>query len=463
MTDIAIRVENLSKLYKIGKAQQRHDTLRDALVDGFLPRITQIARIRKKDKIRENPSNPWPEEKKNHPSNPSNPWQKEKEDTIWALKDVSFEVQRGEVVGVIGRNGAGKSTLLKILSRITEPTSGRAEIHGRVGSLLEVGTGFHPELTGRENIYLNGAILGMRKTETDRKFDEIVAFAEIEKFMDTPVKRYSSGMYVRLAFAVAAHLEPEILLVDEVLSVGDAAFQKKCLGKVGDVAREGRTVLYVSHNLIALRSLCPRAMWLDDGELRKDNRSSDVVADYLKLQATKVYGQNWDDPATAPGNETVRLHRVWVEPETGSSDAGIPREAPLTIGIEYWHLDPTAQLHVTLHVYVEQQIVAFTTASAHDPAWQELAQRRGLLRSVCRIPAHFLNTGQHRINVLIVRDRSRPIYTLQDALSFEVVETAQRTGGWFGKEPGVLRPKLPWTNEYLGNGLNRAMGESRER
>jgi len=216
MSDIVIRVENLSKLYHIGELHQRHDTLRDALVDS-LTRMTRIGR-------------------KNNSGHSLN--SRQKEETIWALKDVSFEVKRGEVVGIIGRNGAGKSTLLKILSRITEPTSGYVEMHGRVGSLLEVGTGFHPELTGRENIYLSGAILGMRKREIDKKFDEIVDFSGIEKFIDTPVKRYSSGMYVRLAFAVAAHLDPEILLVDEVLAVGDAAFQKKCLGKMGDVAKE---------------------------------------------------------------------------------------------------------------------------------------------------------------------------------------------------------------------------------
>ena len=239
MTDIAIRVENLSKRYRIGRAQQRHDTLRDALADA-LPRIPRI--LRKNNSP--NSPNSWQKETDNSP-NSSNSWQKEtanswqKEDHIWALKDVSFEVKRGEVVGIIGRNGAGKSTLLKILSRITEPTAGRAELHGRVGSLLEVGTGFHPELTGRENIYLSGAILGMHKHEIDHKFDEIVAFSGVEKFIDTPIKRYSSGMNVRLGFAVAAHLEPEILLVDEVLAVGDAAFQKKCLGKMSEVAGEG--------------------------------------------------------------------------------------------------------------------------------------------------------------------------------------------------------------------------------
>jgi len=251
MNDIAIRVENLGKMYHIGRAQQRHDTLRDLIVD-TAAHIADWGKRRPKS-----------------------------DDTIWALKDVSFEVRRGEVVGIIGRNGAGKSTLLKILSRITEPTTGRAEIHGRVGSLLEVGTGFHLELTGRENIYLNGAILGMHRSEIDKKFDEIVAFAEIEKFLDTPVKRYSSGMYVRLAFAVAAHLEPEILLVDEVLAVGDAAFQKKALGKMGDVTREGRTVLFVSHNMGAMQNLTTRAFCLRDGEVAIEGQTGTVVERYL--------------------------------------------------------------------------------------------------------------------------------------------------------------------------------------
>ncbi|MCX7841001.1 MAG: ABC transporter ATP-binding protein, partial [Anaerolineae bacterium] len=259
MTDIAIRVEHLSKRYYIGKVQKRHDTLRDAISD-FRFRISD-----------------WLSRAVTHHS----PLATRNSDTIWALRDVSFEVKRGEVIGIIGRNGAGKSTLLKILSRITEPTEGRAIINGRVGSLLEVGTGFHPELTGRENIYLNGAILGMKKAEIDRKFDEIVAFAEVEKFLDTPVKHYSSGMYVRLAFAVAAHLEPEILLVDEVLAVGDAAFQKKCLGKMGDVAREGRTVLFVSHNMAAIQQLCSKAVLLQSGVLRSWGTVRQVIEMYL--------------------------------------------------------------------------------------------------------------------------------------------------------------------------------------
>jgi lipopolysaccharide transport system ATP-binding protein len=258
MNDVAIRVENLSKQYKIGGAQQYHDTLRDTIAD-FGSKISHLVR---------------------RPSHSKSNLRKANSDYIWALKAISFEVKQGEVIGFIGRNGAGKSTLLKILSRITAPTTGQASIYGRVGSLLEVGTGFHPELTGRENIYLNGAILGMRKPEIKQKFDEIVAFAELEKFLDTPVKRYSSGMYVRLAFAVAAHLEPEILLVDEVLAVGDIRFQKKCLGKMRDVEKSGRTVLFTSHQMNQIRRLCQRVIWLDAGQIQQVGATSEVVSAY---------------------------------------------------------------------------------------------------------------------------------------------------------------------------------------
>jgi lipopolysaccharide transport system ATP-binding protein len=252
MADIALKVENLGKLYHIGARQEKYPTLRSALVSG----IKSLTKRRLKSEAEKN--------------------------ILWALKDVSFEVKHGEVVGIIGRNGAGKSTLLKLLAHITEPTKGRVSLYGRVGSLLEVGTGFHPELTGRDNIYLNGAILGMKRTEIERKFDEIVAFSEIEKFLDTPVKRYSSGMYVRLAFAVAAHLEPDILLVDEVLAVGDAEFQKKCLGKMGDVAKGGRTILFVSHNMASIKQLCSKGILLQEGQISCINSINDVINEYQK-------------------------------------------------------------------------------------------------------------------------------------------------------------------------------------
>src|SRR5437667_12687586 len=281
MSDIAIRVENLSKRYEIGAAKRRHDTLRDQLADG----LKALFR-----------NNGQPRQRK---------------ESIWALKDVSFEIKHGEVVGFIGRNGAGKSTLLKILSRITAPTAGHAEVRGRVGSLLEVGTGFHGELTGRENIYLNGAILGMKNAEIDRNFDAIVAFAEIDKFLDTPVKHYSSGMYVRLAFAVAAHLEPEILIVDEVLAVGDAAFQKKCLGKMGDVAKEGRTVLFVSHNMVAVTQLCRNAIHLQNGRVVDSGPAANVVNRYLASGQSDAATVDLRDFPTRTGSGMVRFE--WGE------------------------------------------------------------------------------------------------------------------------------------------------------
>lgn len=261
MGDTAIRVENVCKRYRIGQ-RQRYKTLRDALFGVMCTPFRGVRACLSGQGT-------------------SKSYQ-ESDNFIWALKDVSFEVKRGEVIGVVGRNGAGKSTLLKILSRITKPTKGFAEIHGRVGSLLEVGTGFHPELTGRENIYLNGAILGIKRKDIDRRFDEIVAFAEVEKFIDTPIKHYSSGMYLRLAFAVAAHLEPEILLVDEVLAVGDVAFQKKCMGKMGDVAKEGRTVLLISHNMAAVENLCQRGVVLHQGQITYIGNQAEAIAQYLK-------------------------------------------------------------------------------------------------------------------------------------------------------------------------------------
>jgi lipopolysaccharide transport system ATP-binding protein len=304
MSDIAIRVENLSKQYKICAVQQRYDTLCDQIADGLRSLLRRNGR-------------------------PTSG-----QDTIWALKDVSFEVKQGEVVGIIGPNGAGKSTLLKILSRITEPTAGRAELYGSLGSLLEVGTGFHPELSGRENIYLNGAILGMRKSELDRKFDEIVTFAEIEKFIDTPVKYYSSGMYVRLAFAVAAHLEPDILIIDEVLAVGDATFQRKCLGKMSDVAKEGRTVLFVSHNMAAVKLLCGRAILLKPGQ-RIIEGSVDQVADaYLRAGAEMLTGTIPDD-APRVGTGEARIRSVQLTDTEGKRLAHLYLGQPFRVTLTF--------------------------------------------------------------------------------------------------------------------------------
>jgi lipopolysaccharide transport system ATP-binding protein len=369
---------------------------------------------------------------------------------IWAIRDVSFDVEHGEVIGVIGRNGAGKSTLLKVLARITEPSTGRALLRGRVGSLLEVGTGFHPELTGRENIYLSGAILGMRRGEVDRKFDEIVSFAEVEKFLETPVKRYSSGMYVRLAFAVAAHLEPEILLVDEVLAVGDAAFQKKCLGKMGDVATEGRTILFVSHNMVAVKNLCQRAILLGGGRVIENGETDRVIARYLDESSRVLVEQVWPDEATAPGNEKVRIRRVSVRPEGGAPGDRITMDRPVIVEAEYWRLADDAQLHLCWHFLTEQQGVAFTSASNEEVG--EAARRRspaGLYRSVCRVPGDLLNDGVYHLKLLVLRDSSKITFRLEDALAFEVVDLGTRPGAWFGREPGAVRPRLEWQTEPL--------------
>ncbi len=315
MSDVAIRVEGLGKRYKIGRLQ-RHDTLRDRIGES---RLFNLFRHRNgvngrplTSDLRSLTSDLRPPTSDLSPS-----------DTFWALKDVSFEVKRGEVVGIIGRNGAGKSTLLKILSRITEPTEGYADINGRIASLLEVGTGFHPELTGRENIYLNGSILGMKRVEIRKKFDEIVAFSEVEKFIDTPVKYYSSGMYVRLAFAVAAHLDPDILLVDEVLAVGDAAFQKKCLGKMGEVAREGRTVLFVSHNMVAVGELCERCVWIDVGQIRFIGESRNSIGEYLKASANTKGNVFTNGKVRGDGRVELKSYKI-------KNQDGVPYPLPTT-------------------------------------------------------------------------------------------------------------------------------------
>jgi lipopolysaccharide transport system ATP-binding protein len=294
MSDIAIRLENLGKQYHIGGRLDTHKTLRDTLAETFMSPFRRLSELLHGQVIRA----------------------AELDETIWALKDISCEIKRGEIVGLIGRNGAGKSTLLKILSRITEPTEGYADIHGRVGSLLEVGTGFHPELTGRENIYLNGAILGMKKAQIAQKFDEIVSFAEVAKFIDTPVKHYSSGMYLRLAFAVAAHLEPDILLVDEVLAVGDAVFQKKCLGKMRDVTAQGRTVLFVSHNMAAVQALCQRGILLSEGRVAVDTTAFDAVRSYI-ADSVGVAIQSLADRKDREGSGQLRFTEFWLENSNG--------------------------------------------------------------------------------------------------------------------------------------------------
>ena len=362
---------------------------------------------------------------------------------FWALKDVTFDVAPGEAVGIIGRNGAGKSTLLKVLSRITTPTSGEARIHGRVASLLEVGTGFHPELTGRENIYLNGAILGMRRADITRKFDAIVDFSGVEKFIDTPVKRYSSGMYVRLAFAVAAYLEPEILVVNEVLAVGDAEFQRKCLGKMKEVGKEGgRTILFVSHNMTAIKSLCRRAIWLNNGTVVEQGESNRVVASYLNRHGTQMLEQAWPDAAVAPGNDAVRFRRVCVVPD-GPDPSHITVRTPFRVETEFWNHVEGAQLNVTLTFATLEGECLFAVGGGHA------SYARGLHCVSCAIPGDLLNDGLVAISALIVEDESRVLHSVNDVLTIQV-DDAPREGAWLQKWPGAVRPTfLRWTSKRI--------------
>lgn len=369
--------------------------------------------------------------------------------TMWALRDVSFEVGEGEIVGVIGRNGAGKSTLLKILSRITEPTEGEVRIRGRVGSLLEVGTGFHPELTGRENVYLNGAILGMRKREIDHKFDEIVGFAEIDRFIDTPVKHYSTGMHMRMAFSVAAHLEPQILIVDEVLAVGDAAFQKKCLGRMGDVVREGRTVLFVSHNMTALQSLCGRAILLDRGRVEEDGPVRQVISRYLREAGASALERVWPDTRTAPGNDKVRLLGARIRPE-GEAPAGqVTVRTPFRLEFEFRNLEPGAFLNLSLHLVNEEGVTVFNTFPVGEAGWYGKPFPKGLFRSAVHVPGALLNAGMHRVLLLVVRDQGIVIYRQDDVLVFDVRDDPERRGAWYGNWTGAVRPDLRWETERL--------------
>jgi len=359
---------------------------------------------------------------------------------FWALKDVGFDVAESEVVGLIGRNGAGKSTFLKVLSRVTYPTEGRITLYGRVGSLLEVGTGFHPELTGRENIFMNGAILGMRRAEIARRFDEIVAFAEVEKFIDTPVKHYSSGMHLRLAFAVAAHLEPEILLVDEVLAVGDAAFQKKCLGKMGDVAKQGRTVIFVSHNMTALRALCSRAVWLNEGRVMEDGPASEVVDHYLQKNAASHQESRWDDPEQAPGDHRARMHLARIN--TAEESAQITVDTPFEIEFQYWNYVPGASLNVTIFLNTVEEVCVFNISSDGGP------RPEGLIRHTVQIPGAFLNTGSYYVRFALVQDETRVLFLHNNIVAFDVADRP-RTGAWYGRIPGVVRPRFAWKSEAL--------------
>jgi lipopolysaccharide transport system ATP-binding protein len=386
---------------------------------------------------------------------PFNRRQRTAREHVWALNDVSFTIHEGEAVGIIGRNGAGKSTLLKVLSRITSPTRGKAEVHGRLGSLLEVGTGFHPELTGRENIFLNGAILGMSRRQIEASFDDIVAFAEVERFLDTPVKRYSSGMYLRLAFSVAAHLEPDILLVDEVLAVGDIEFQKKCLGKMGDIGKRGRTVLLVSHNMPSIANLCKRVILLENGGIAMDGGAQEVIQHYLSSGQAAGGERIWPEPDQAPGDTLVRLHavRVFQDSDYPSEDVDISKE--IRIAIDYWCLQDDARLYSALWLKDKMGTAVlasgnFTSQNLTHDEWYDRPRPAGLYRSICRIPPTFLNEGLYSVMVILGKAPTTTIVMEDSAISFVVHDTGEMRREYYGEWAGVVRPKLAWTTEQLG-------------
>jgi lipopolysaccharide transport system ATP-binding protein len=425
MNDTVIKAENLGKLYRIGSADDLSKTFREAITDMV---VSPFRRIK----------NAFRTESTALPS---------KHDYIWALKDVSFEIKRGEVVGIIGRNGAGKSTLLKILARITEPTEGRVTLKGRVGSLLEVGTGFHSELTGEENIYLSGTILGMSSQEISRKFDEIVSFAEVEKFIHTPIKHYSSGMYMRLAFAVAAHLEPEILLIDEVLAVGDVAFQKKCLGKMGDVANEGRTVLFVSHNMTAVQSLCKTAFQLESGRVLSWGDARSVVGRYL-TEADRTKPKVTWPVESAPGDENFSLTSVRVYGESARTAGPFPSSKNIYIEMTFIAKVVHPALCVGFDLVTDQGEVVMRSYQTDSPPneWPEIKGGKNILS--CIIPAGLLNGRAYNICPRVGLHNLNWIVNMDNTIRFEVILDHGNSPFWHAldgrNKPGTIAPVFRW-------------------
>jgi lipopolysaccharide transport system ATP-binding protein len=414
-----ITVEALSKKYEIGAAQEHYRTLGSALSSA----ARQAAGLLRGERPKTT-------------------------ETFWALKDLNFEVMPGDVVGVIGRNGAGKSTLLKVLSRITTPTEGKIRLRGRIASLLEVGTGFHGELTGRENVFLNGSILGMSRREIERKFDEIVAFAEMDRFIDTPVKRYSSGMYVRLAFAVAAHLEPEILVVDEVLAVGDADFQAKCLGKLEQVGAEGRTVLFVSHNLPMILRLCNRALLLAQGTLVADGPSHEVGARYLYTDSGSPAERHWNAEQGGIGDGVARLRSVRVLDSDNQVTDLLDIRRPVTVEVAYEVKQPRPRVAVTLQCFNDEGTMLFQTSEFNSPDWATKSTEPGGVLARCQIPGNFLAEGRVYVTVALVSYNPDRLHgSDSDCVSFQVVDASDGDAvrGICGRKwPGLVRPMLDW-------------------
>ncbi|MBN2046826.1 MAG: ATP-binding cassette domain-containing protein [Anaerolineaceae bacterium] len=417
MSDLAIRVEDIGKRYQLGSKIQAYQTLRDSLPGLF--------------------------QRKNKEDN--------NVESLWALRHVSFDIQQGQVIGIIGRNGAGKSTLLKILSRVTEPTEGYAEIHGRVGSLLEVGTGFHPELTGRENIFLNGAILGMKRKEIEGKLDEIVDFAEVEKFIDTPIKRYSSGMQMRLAFAVAAHLEPEILVVDEVLAVGDAEFQRKCLGKMQDVSQEGRTVLFVSHNMSAILRLTQEAIVINKGQMVKRAPTQEAVDYYLSQGFAEEGVCYWHEDEVPDSSApfcpiSMRVMNVGAEPTDS-----IRSVEDVEVEVEYTLASAIKGLRVGIYLMSTQGEYIFTSFDTDAPeVFETLGTREaGKYVSRCLIPRNLLNEGRYILGMNASSYRVKRYFHDEHALVFNVDAAGAPGMQWVEKRLGALRPRLDWKIEKV--------------
>ena len=418
-SDYSIQVKGISKRYKIGTAQQRADTLRD-LITNQIQRMGQS--LSRGGRVRKTA------------------------DTIWALKDVSFDVRQGQALGIIGRNGAGKSTLLKILSRVTDPTEGYGELRGRVGSLLEVGTGFHPELTGRENIFLNGAILGMTRKEIQSRFDEIVDFSEVGQFIDTPVKRYSSGMYLRLAFAVAAHLEPEILVVDEVLAVGDADFQRKCLGKMGDVAQQGRTVLFVSHNMSSILRLTEETLVLEKGKVLLRAPSAEAVDFYLNRGLSKLGERFWEEDEVPASAAPFRPLAIRVRAKDGAVSDTVRSVEPFTIEIEYALSGDLTGLRVGFYLMSTRGEPIFTSFDTDSSELFQAfpARARGTYTSRCVIPANTLNEGRFVLGINASSYHIRRYFQDEQALTFSVDASGAPGTHWPEPRPGGVRPVLDW-------------------
>lgn len=422
MNETAILVENLGKMYRVGAVREQSDFGRQLAVDIFLSPFKRLVRL-----LRGEASGAA-----------------DMEETFWALKNVSFDVRRGEVVGIIGRNGAGKSTVLKILSRITTPTEGRGEIMGRVGSILEVGTGFHPELTGRENILLNGAILGMRRTEIRGKLSEIVAFAGIEKFVDTPVKYYSSGMFVRLAFSVASHLETEILFVDEVLSVGDLNFQDRCLKKMDNISKTGRTILFVSHNMNAVANLCGRVIWLHNGSVLMDGPARKVVEEYISSCSQMKSKKKWE-VSERPGNKAMELVSVAVLDARGCVANKIRISEGCIIEIEFEIKESGSKAQFSLVVFNGSGVPIMGSLSNREKAFYGKPMGKGRYRARCNIYGNLLNSGTYYVTIVAASQYWTDRIVVEHSVAFEAIDDGALRGDYYGDFAAAVRPELVWT------------------